>query len=88
MIQLASKYKPLYTQSSRYFIVTGGRGSGKSFGVGMFAAHLTLEDQHRILYTRYTMTSAHLSVIPEFSEKLQLLNISENYHITKNEIQS
>ena len=88
MIKLHAKYKPLYTEDSRYFIVTGGRGSGKSFGVGLFAAHLSLEDQHRILYTRYTMTSAHLSVIPEFAEKLELLNIREHYHITKNDIQS
>lgn len=87
-IELSKKYKPLYTAPTRYFVVTGGRGSGKSFGVGLFTAHLTLEAGHRIMYTRYTMTSAHLSVIPEFTEKLELLNIRAHYHVTKNEVQS
>ena len=56
--------------SSRYFIVTGGRGSGKSFEVGRFASLLSFESNHKILFTRQTMTSAHLSIIPEFHLKV------------------
>jgi tRNA(Met) C34 N-acetyltransferase TmcA len=47
---------------TRYFVVTGGRGSGKSFEVGRFTSLLSFEVGHRILFTRQTMTSAHLSM--------------------------
>ncbi len=73
---------------TRYFIITGGRGSGKSFEVGRFACLLSFEDNHKILFTRQTMTSAHLSIVPEFQEKLDLLNINPCFDITRNEIEN
>ena len=85
-INLNPKYNPLFRDASRYFVVTGGRGSGKSFGVNTFLVLLTYEKGHRILFTRYTMTSASMSIIPEFIEKLELMGIAENFTITKNEI--
>jgi phage terminase large subunit len=42
-INLHSKYIPLFQSKSRYYIVTGGRGSGKSFGVALFLLNLTYE---------------------------------------------
>jgi phage terminase large subunit len=71
---------------TRYFVVTGGRGSGKSFEVGRFTSLLSFEVGHRILFTRQTMTSAHLSIIPEFKEKIELLNLNGNFEIRKSEI--
>jgi len=71
---------------SRYFIVTGGRGSGKSFEVGRFASLLSFESNHKILFTRQTMTSAHLSIIPEFQEKIDLLELNGAFDINKGEI--
>jgi len=85
-INLNPKYNPLFRDASRYFVITGGRGSGKSFGVNTFLVLLTYEKGHRILFTRYTMTSASMSIIPEFIEKLELMGIAENFTITKNEI--
>ena len=32
-VKINDKYIPLWKDPSRYFVVTGGRGSGKSFGV-------------------------------------------------------
>jgi len=84
--KLNPKYKPLFLNDSRYFVVTGGRGSGKSFSVGSFLALLTMEQGHKILFTRYTMTSAATSIIPEFIEKIELYGISEHFKITKDEI--
>ena len=72
--------------SSRYFIVTGGRGSGKSFEVGRFASLLSFESNHKILFTRQTMTSAHLSIIPEFQEKIDLLELNGAFDINRGEI--
>ena len=82
---LNQKYNSL-GNDTRYFVITGGRGSGKSFAITTFLAFLTFEQGHKILFTRYTMISASNSIIPEFLEKLQLYNIVEHFRITKDEI--
>jgi len=71
---------------SRYFILTGGRGSGKSFAINTMLLLLTQEAGHTILFTRYTLRSASISIIPEFREKIDLLNLNHLFHITKDEI--
>lgn len=88
MITLNKKYEPLFKDESRFFIITGGRGSSKSFGVGTFANLLSFEEGHRILFTRQTMTSAHLSIIPEFQEKIDLMGLNEYFEVNKNEIKN
>lgn len=93
-------YYPLYTDKEHFIIlVTGGRGSGKSFGVGSFIERLSFELKrrgtsqaetdkivHNILYTRYTMVSANISVIPEFLEKIELDGTGRYFHTTKTDI--
>lgn len=86
MITLNDKYKPLFTNDTRFYLITGGRGSAKSFGVGTFSMLLSFEKNHKILYTRQTMVSAGLSIIPEFQEKINLLNLKESFDITRNAI--
>ena len=88
MLDLKTKYHPLATGENRYYVITGGRGSGKSFGATTFLLALTCETegQHTILFTRYTLTSAHISIIPEFIEKIELMGATDNFHITKDEI--
>ena len=83
--ELNEKYQAL-GNDSRYFVLTGGRGSGKSFAATVFLVLLTYEKGHKILFTRYTMVSASSSIIPEFIEKLELLNVVEDFRITKDEI--
>jgi len=83
--QLNQKYQAL-GNDTRYFVVTGGRGSGKSFAVNAFLAFLTLEAGHKILFTRYTMVSAATSIIPEFLEKIEMFGIAKYFRITKDEI--
>lgn len=79
------KWKNL-TNKTRYFIITGGRGSGKSFEVGRFAVLLSHYPNERILYTRQTMISAHLSVIPEIQEKIDFMSLQHNFESTGNKI--
>lgn len=86
MIELNPKYKPLFSDEYDVAIVTGGRGSAKSFGVGTFSTMLTFEKGHKLLFTRYTMTSAHLSIIPEFAEKIELMGADDYFNINKTEI--
>ena len=83
---LNKKYNPLFNSDARYFIITGGRGSGKSFAVTVFLTLLTMTKGIRILFTRFTMTSAHLSIIPEFLEKIGLLGFDEVFSINKKEV--
>ena len=85
-LNLNKKYQTLFNSKDRYFVITGGRGSGKSFAVNTFLVLLTYESGHRILFTRFTMTSAGMSIIPEFIEKIELMGIGEQFTITKTEI--
>jgi phage terminase large subunit len=85
-IKIHNKYLDAFKKPSRYFVVTGGRGSGKSYSLDLLLLLMTYEAGHVILFTRYTMTSAHISIIPEFLEKIDLLGLHEAFHITKDEI--
>ena len=85
MIDINEKYQKL-ANDTRYYIITGGRASGKSFSVNLMLVLLTYEANHTILFTRYTLTSAYVSIIPEFIEKIELLDKFQDFHITKDEI--
>lgn len=85
-LNLNKKYHNLFTSDCRYFIITGGRGSGKSFAVTVFVTLLTMAKGFRTLFTRFTMTSAHLSIIPEFLEKISLLGLENIFNINKTEV--
>jgi len=85
VIKINEKYLVL-DNDSRYYICTGGRGSGKSFSIGLLLCLLTVEPNHVILFTRYTLRSAGISIIPEFLEKIELLGWQDRFHITKDEI--
>ena len=84
-LKLNDKYLVLQNPT-RYFIVTGGRGSSKSYSINTLLTLLTFEAGHKILFTRYTLRAASISIIPEFIEKLEVQNIEHNFHITKDEI--
>ena len=88
MIKKNPKYKPLYLSDKRYFLITGGRGSGKSFEVSTWANLLAYESNHRILFTRYTMTAAGLSIIPEFVEKIELLEVPHHFEVNRDAIRN
>ena len=91
-------YAPLYHNKDKFIIlVTGGRGSGKSFNVSTFIERLLFEVKHtspakrivhQILYTRYTMVSASISVIPEFMEKVELDGNAKWYTHTKTDVKN
>ena len=83
-IAINEKYK-LLGSDSRYFVITGGRGSGKSYSLNSFLLLLTYESGHVILFTRYTLTSANVSIIPEFIDKIETADLSNDFYITKDE---
>jgi len=53
-IKLNPKFKPLFTDNSRYYIATGGRGSSKSFSISTMILLLTFEQGHNVLFTSVT----------------------------------
>ena len=86
-------YLPLYLDKEKFIIlITGGRGSGKSYNGATFIERLTFEMTpvhrmvHQILYTRYTMISASMSVIPEFLEKVQDEGTKRFFKTTKTDV--
>mgnify|MGYP003365122505 CR=1 FL=1 len=91
-IKLSERYEPLFALLNGdmpevdVVIETGGRNSQKSFATGLFACVGANDYDYNILYTRYTLTSAQDSIIPEFNEKLDLLNYYENFEVTKDRI--
>ena len=86
-IRLIDKFAPIKYDKSRYFVVTGGRGSSKSYSVTTILVGMLIEEANQvILFTRYTLTSAHISIIPEFIEKIKLLGVENRFQITKTEI--
>lgn len=83
MPKIKTKYKPLYTSKKRYFILTGGRGSGKTFGVMDLVIRLMEEVGQGILFTRYTMVSMDKTIIPLFTSYISQVADINNYNITK-----
>ena len=93
MIKAQSVYYPLYKDKDKFIIlITGGRGSGKSFNASAFIERLTFEKSldrsfaHTILYSRYTMVSAHMSIIPEMMEKIDMDGTGKYFRATKTDI--
>ena len=93
MIAPQKIYYPLYTDKEKFIVlITGGRGSGKSFNASTFIERLTFELTeeerivHQILYTRYTMVSAHMSIIPEMMEKIELDGTDKYFSSTKTDV--
>lgn len=93
MIRPQEIYHPLYEDKEKFIIlITGGRGSGKSFNASTFIERLTFELTptekivHQILYTRYTMVSAGMSIIPEMMEKIELDGTTKYFKTTKTDV--
>jgi len=86
IIKVPTKYQPLYTTEKPIVLITGGRGSAKSFNTSLFCKRLTYEANHKILFTRYTLTSAQVSIIPEFNEKIDIEGDHQYFKTTKSEI--
>lgn len=78
-IDISYKYAPLFEllegkhKEVDTVIITGGRGSAKSYTVGLFSILGLTEYDYNILYTRFTNTSIIDSIKPEVSDKLDVL---------------
>ena len=83
------KYKPLFKPAKvRYKVITGGRGSGKSFVVASALLRRSYDDGYNILFSRWTMESAKDSVIPEFKDKMDKLGVEGHFHEWRTSVQN
>lgn len=78
-MKIHGKYQPLFKLLRGDFekvdtvIITGGRGSGKSFVVSLFSLHALFVHNFKILYTRFTNVSIKDSIKSEVESKIKLL---------------
>ena len=86
-ITYSPKYRPLFKppgmERTRYKVITGGRGSGKSHATASANMCSTYDDGYNILYTRQTLVSAEISIIPEYLEKVAELERTDDFHVTE-----
>ena len=85
-LEFSDKYQPLFERlyednNIDTFILTGGRFSAKSFTTSVFSSIALKDFAYKILYTRYTLTSAKDSIIPEFLGGIDALNISNEFDV-------
>lgn len=89
---LSEKYQPLFEILTGEYpeidtvVITGGRNSQKSFAVGTWSCVGAKDLAYNILYTRYTLTAAEHSIIPEFQEKIDILNAHTSFNVNKDRI--
>ena len=87
-IDYNEKFEVLFTPGAltRYTIITSGRAGGKSHAVSAALVNDTYNDDYNTLFTRYTMTSANDSIIPEFNDKIELFGCEDDFEITAKDV--
>lgn len=86
MIKINDKFKPLFEEKTRYYIITGERGASKSFTANLYLTLKLLQLNQTILFTRFTLSSAKDSIIPEFNEKIEMLELDGKFDIQTHDI--
>lgn len=100
MIKFSKKYKPLFQilkakgvakSDSLYalsqvdtILISGGRDSGKSYALSMFVGLAASDYNHRILFTRQTMSSTDNSITTALENRLETLGIESEFEFTNN----
>ena len=93
-IKFSKKYKPLFEiLNGKYpevdtVIITGGRGSAKSFVISVFSLIALVQHFWNVLYTRFTNVSIIDSIKPEVDDKIELLNYQNYVNSTNTHIES
>jgi len=92
-IKFSKKYKVLFEilngkhPEVDTVIITGGRGSAKSFVISVFSLIALVEHLWDVLYTRFTNVSIVDSIKPEVDDKIELLNYENKVNSTNTHIE-
>ena len=93
-IKFSKKYKPLFdilqgkNPEVDTIIITGGRGSAKSYVISVFSLIALVQHKWNVLYTRFTNVSIVDSIKPEVDDKISLLNFEPYVKSTNSHIES
>lgn len=81
VITIHPKYECLWTGiNTRYVLITGSRRSSKSYTASIRVTEWLAEEKDwKVLWVRWTMESAEISIIPEFWDKVDLLGYSNDF---------
>ena len=85
-VEIPQKFSPLFSSDARYFVVRGGRSSGKSHTVNAWAVMLTFEEGHTILHTRYTAATAKDSIIQDVRSRIDEMGLNHFFTVTRDQI--
>lgn len=93
-IEFSDKYNPLFDLLEGEYpevdivLISGGRDSGKTFTGGCFVGTAAEDYGHRVLYTRFTMSSTANSITRALDNRLELLNIADCFNFANNDYTS
>jgi len=93
-IDFSKKYQPLFQilqgkhPEVDTVILTGGRGSAKSFVISVLSLIALVEYGWNVLYTRFTNVSIIDSIKPEVDDKIDLLNYGSKVNSNNTHIES
>lgn len=92
-VVFSDKYDPLFRllqspdglKGIDTVLVSGGRDSGKTFALSCWTGLAASEYDHRVLYTRYTMTSTKNSIKEALQNRLELLDIDDEFQFANDD---
>jgi len=91
MITFSEKYYPLFDLLNGIYpevdtvLISGGRDSGKTFAVTCFVPLAAADYNHRILFTRQTMSSTDRSITLALDNRMELLGVEEEFTFANND---
>lgn len=94
-IEISKKFQPLFQllDSNKFknvdtVILTGGRASSKSFNVALLCLIGVVQEEWKVLFTRFTNSSIKDSIKAEVVDKIDLLNYPNLVKDTNNRIEA
>lgn len=87
-ITLSPKYKEMFRDREDlfYYLLYGGRAGSKSFTSSIYLANRLVSGKGNLVYCRQYLTNVQTTIIPEFLEKISLLNIGHLLKVNKDNI--
>lgn len=93
-VTFSDKYNPLFELLDGKYPqvnvvnISGGRDSGKSFALGIFVSSAAAMYDHRILFTRQTMSSTNNSITRALDNRMELMNLDDMFTFANNDYEA
>ena len=78
VFQFLDAYAPLFYYKHRYFLISGGRGGGKTYNVSAYCIMKLFQDEYcRIVISRYTQKSIKSSIYRDILDLIEQFNLKD-----------